>query len=623
MSAGEPTPLTPSELEAFRARAVEALLAERKAGGVWVGELSSSALSTATAVTALLLAESGSPPDGEAAARRRELAERGVRWLVETVNEDGGYGDTTDSPSNISTTTLAWVALGLARERGLSGEVEEARPAGWLEAELGTLEPARLAKAIQAAYGSDRTFSVPILAMCALGGRLGEGRAAWRGIPSIPFELAALPHGLFQFLGLPMVSYALPALIGIGQVIEHHRPTWNLLTRLARAATRRRTLAILREIQPTTGGYLEATPLTSFVTMSLIGCGHGNHPVVTEGLRFLEDSARPDGSWPIDTDLSSWVSSLSIHALSAGGRLTEHLDGVARQEVRSELLARQYLEVHPYTRAAPGGWAWTGLSGGVPDADDTPAALLALGALDARGGVPIERASKGARWLADLQNRDGGMPTFCRGWGKLPFDRSSPDLTAHALRAWWAWEPSLEDPRLRREVRAATRRAVEFLGRTQRDDGAWVPLWFGNQHAPDLENPLYGTSRVLLASDPMAADGPRGERALERAIGFVLSCQADGGGFGGAPDLTPSIEETALAVEALATAAGEDSEVHQAIDRALAWLARATDHGRRWPPSPIGLYFAKLWYHERLYPLVFTVAALERCAGPTTGAESV
>ncbi len=26
--------------------------------------------------------------------------------------------------------------------------------------------------------------------------------------------------------------------------------------------------------------------------------------------------------------------------------------------------------------------------------------------------------------------------------------------------------------------------------------------------------------------------------------------------------------------------------------------------------SPIGFYFAKLWYYERLYPLIFTVAAL-------------
>ena len=37
-------------------------------------------------------------------------------------------------------------------------------------------------------------------------------------------------------------------------------------------------------------------------------------------------------------------------------------------------------------------------------------------------------------WLIHLQNRDGGWPTFCRGWGALPFDRSGCDLTAHVLR---------------------------------------------------------------------------------------------------------------------------------------------------------------------------------------------
>ena len=46
-------------------------------------------------------------------------------------------------------------------------------------------------------------------------------------IPQLPFELAALPHQLFGWLRLPVVSYALPALIAIGQVRHHHRPSLN------------------------------------------------------------------------------------------------------------------------------------------------------------------------------------------------------------------------------------------------------------------------------------------------------------------------------------------------------------------------------------------------------------
>ena len=30
------------------------------------------------------------------------------------------------------------------------------------------------------------------------------------------------------------------------------------------------------------------------------------------------------------------------------------------------------------------------------------------------------------------------------------------------------------------------------------------------------------------------------------------------------------------------------------------------------PPAPIGLYFAKLWYYEKLYPLIFAAGGLAR-----------
>ena len=50
----------------------------------------------------------------------------------------------------------------------------------------------------------------------------------------------------------------------------------------------------------------------------------------------------------------------------------------------------------------------------------------------------------------------------------------------------------------------------------------------------------------------------------------------------------------------------------EAIARGCHWLVEATAEGTSFKPSPIGLYFAKLWYWERLYPIIFTVGALER-----------
>src|SRR3954470_23994 len=298
---------------------------------------------------------------------------------------------------------------------------------------------------------------------------------------------------MFAALRLPVVSYALPALIAIGQAHHFHSPSRNPFARLARSVTRRRTLRKLTGIQPPNGGFLEATPLTSFVTMSLAGSGQAEHLVVNRGVEFLSKSQREDGSWPIDTNLATWVTTLAINAL---GSEALSRDQQRASALRSWLLNQQYRQRHPYTYAAPGGWAWTDLPGGVPDADDTSGALLALHSLGGSDEKTREAAVLGVEWLLNVQNSDGGIPTFCKGWGTLPFDQSSADITAHAVRAWLVWNDQLP-PRLRTRTERAVQRALRFLCRTQRADGSWVPLWFGNQFAPNDENATYGTARVL------------------------------------------------------------------------------------------------------------------------------
>ena len=592
-------------LSAARAR----LLERRTRRGHWEGHLSPSALSTATAACALeTVRRHRGDPSGELGG----MVRRALDWLVTHPNPDGGFGDTPECPSNLSTTTLVWAALGLSKDDPRSERVA-ARAEEWIRRSAGDLRPECLGPAIASRYGMDRTFSVPILTLCAIAGRFGDGPEAWRSVPALPFELAALPRSWFPRLGLPVVSYALPALIAIGQARHHHRPPWNPLSRLLRAATRGRTLRILEAIQPASGGFLEATPLTSFVTMSLAASGLADHPVTRKGVSFLIGSVRSDGSWAIDSNLATWVTTLSIQALSAGGPLARLLAGPDREALKAWLLGQQMKTVHPYTGAAPGGWAWTDLPGGVPDADDTPGALLALAALRDEDDPALRAAAaSGVAWLLDLQNRDGGIPTFCRGWGKLPFDRSCPDLTAHALRAWAPWRAELPAD-LGARVDHATARAQEYLIRSQRDDGAWIPLWFGNPRSPGEENPVYGTARVLLASGiPAAVEG--WTQAHGRAAAWLLSAQNPDRGFGGAPGVPSSIEETALAVEALASfpAARSVASIPRAIEWGCRWLADRTRLGARFEPTPIGLYFAKLWYWEELYPIIFTVGALER-----------
>jgi len=580
------------------------LVAARGPHGHWEGRLSSSALSTATAVFALA---------GVDLARHRPLVDRGLAWLCENQNADGGWGDTVDSPSNLSTTMLCYSALAIPGGPPACLRCVE-KTELWLLNEVGSLAPRSLAAAVEGQYGKDRTFSVPILTMCALAGRLGKGRDAWRRVRPLPFELAVLPPRLFKWLRLPVVSYALPALIAIGQVRYEYRRPANPFTRAVRWLSRARTLRVLTSIQPDNGGFLEAAPLTSFVVMSLAACGRRDHAVVARGVEFLAGSIREDGSWPIDTNLATWGTTLSIGALAAGG-LDASLSPSERQRLADWLLSCQYRHVHPYTQAAPGGWAWTNLAGAVPDADDTAGALVALHELFRTGSaVPISSISAGIEWLLGLQNADGGIPTFCRGWTRLPFDKSAADITAHAVAAMGLWLDAIPQS-LKGRTETALGKALAYLETAQRQDGAWVPLWFGNQAVANRENPVYGTSRAVKHLASCASGiGPMGP-ICERGGRWLLSAQNDDGGWGGSACVASSIEETALAVEALAAACSlcvDPSPVAQSARRGADWLIAHTHHGSYLPASPIGLYFASLWYSEELYPILFALAALSR-----------
>lgn len=569
------------ELNSTLERLKRRLLDARRQNVYWTGELSDSALSTATAVIALHLADSTDP-----------LVKAGLDWLERTQNPDGGFGDTIRSMSNLSTTAVCWAAFAIT---GRKNEAEN-RTREWIRRTAGGLEPKLLAGALAARYGNDRTFSVPILTVLAISEII-----PWRLVPQLPFEMAACPRSWFARLGLPVVSYALPALIAIGQVRHRKQPSRNPAARLIRNLASGRTLHVLERIQPAHGGFLEATPLTSFVCISLLAAGLKTGPILDRGLAFIRRSVRPCGSWPIDTNVATWLTTLSINALR------ERLPKADLELMVAWLLNQQYHAPHTFTGAAPGGWAWTDLPGGVPDADDTAGALIALDTLGLRETRILSAASLGVRWLLDLQNRDGGIPTFCRGWGKLPFDRSSADLTAHALLAWSAWRLWL-DPGDRLRVDIAIARAVAFLEAAQRPEGAWTPLWFGNQLAPKEENPVYGTARVLLGMRPIRPDSP----SVRRAALWLLSVQNQDGGWGGDRDLTSSIEETSLAVSALAGFSGTLEQ--EAARLGAEWIVRATGAGERTIPSPIGLYFARLWYFESLYPLIFSLDALRRVA---------
>ncbi len=568
------------------------LLQKRNADGYWDGRLSSSALGVAVAVTALHFYDK----DGNASS-----IDSGLNWLNQNINADGGFGDSPTSQSNVSTSLLCYAAAKVTS----SDHTNEAllqQLSGYLKAQNIDVNSERLIQSILDFYQADRTFSVPILTMCAL--CEVPGKEAFERIPQLPFELSLLPRSFYSALNLSVVSYAIPALIAVGIAIFKHKKRQNLLVRPIRQSAVNKSLRLLRKIQPESGGYLEAIPLTAFVCLCLIESGCRDLEVVRDGINFLKRTQREDGSWPIDIDLSTWVTTLAVKSVK------NHLDLLAvedRQKISDHLLSIQNKIVHPFNGTQPGGWGWTHYSGSVPDGDDTPGAILALLALNQENPAQVKGAVlNGCNWLRLLQNNDGGFPTFSRGWGKLPFDQSCSDLTGHGLLAIAKTDKVFKDSLGKKEHQRYKKmfiKALIYLRKHQSSEGFWLPLWFGNQSTSEHTNPVYGTARVVayLNETLKTRLGEEFDHILKLMIEdgckFLISVQNADGSWGGGKKISGSIEETALSVTAICSHGFQEES-----QRGLDWLAQKTKSDGL-VASPIGLYFASLWYDEEMYPL--------------------
>ncbi|MDH6342127.1 prenyltransferase beta subunit [Parabacteroides sp. PFB2-12] len=552
----------------------EQLLAKRMPGKIWRGELSSSAISTSVSVFALHTVDK---------EKYAPYIQKGSAWLIETMKEDGSWGDTIESPSNMTATLLSYTTLCAV---GKAPQVAK----DYLTDRFGGYTDQHIIRGVLDYYGTDLTFSAPILVMCALAGII----SSWDKIPQLPFELAVMPQRFFRFLQLPVVSYAIPALIAVG-ILRHRKGKKNILSPI-RESFIPKSLKVLEKLQPVNGGFLEAAPLTAFVAMCMSGAGYRQHIATQKGVGFLIDTVRDDGSWPIDTDLASWMTALSVRAL--GNDLPE------KEELAMLIRQNAFTHKHSFTGAKEGGWGWTDLPGAAPDADDTSGALVALHIL--LDGVYCPEVGKGIEWLLDLQNSDGGMPTFCKGWGKLPFDRSSPDISAHTLLAFQLWMERLPAD-LQRKCRKSMSRLLRWMQKIQATDGSWTPLWFGDQDAGDERSPVYATAMTVeYLSD---CDDPIAREMVRKGLAYLLATQNADGGWGGAKDVPSKVTLTARALSALASYPETDSEV---MKRAFNYLYEMYQAGELFRAEPIGLYFSRLWYSEEMYNITFVLNALKK-----------
>ncbi|NUO48880.1 MAG: hypothetical protein HOV80_08495 [Polyangiaceae bacterium] len=249
----------------------------------------------------------------------------------------------------------------------------------------------------------------------------------------------------------------------------------------------------------------------------------------------------------MDNDV--WSTALAAMALRAAGPASR---GETLRRAYAYLLSCQSRVPMPaenQRRAGArrtGGWPFQRGNDTMPDTDDTGVVLAAL-CEEAKDRAPrdLYRAiDDGVAWLRDMQNPDGGFPTFV--WGlpsKAPgpmftrdlrmalddpkallasFVRPAPEYGDPALegvtgRVLWglgAAGVTREDP--------AVCQAIDFLRSQQCDFGAWWGRWKACYLA-ETATILIGLAAV---GEDMTSD------YVKRAVRFMLGCQNEDGGFG-------------------------------------------------------------------------------------------
>ena len=276
-------------------------------------------------------------------------------------------------------------------------------------------------------------------------------------------------------------------------------------------------------------------------------------------------------------------------------------------------------------RTEPSGWYFEFANEFYPDIDDTAMVLLAL--RRSRAGNSADQKAceqRAVRWLLDMQSKDGGWGAFdvdnnWRPLSYMPFadhnamlDPTCPDITGRVLEALCAC--GLD------RSHAAVRRGIEYLIRTQEQDGSWYGRW-GVDY-------IYGT---FLALRGLQAAGENDHEAhIQRALEWVRSIQNFDGGWGescasydnnrytGAPS-TPS--QTAWAV--LALLAGGDTRSSSLHDGIEYLLRTQTDDGTWDEELATGTGFPKVFYLcYHLYRHSFPLLALNTFVRVKAGQES-
>lgn len=594
-------------------KSADRILAHQHVDGYWQGELENKVSVDAHDLLARRFLGVLAPEQLQATAR----------W-IRSRQRDGGWPTFFGGPADLSSTTMAYVALRLAGDPPTAPHMSAAAAV------------VRRLGGITGCPASTRLW----LALF--------GWCSWETVKIPPVELLLLPrwapvsvHRLAAWAQQTVIPSAVIAAyrprrkpdFELAELHAPHRPKApegaassaprEGLARGSRKSTaplRRMALARaekwLVETQEADGcwGGIHSASIYSVLALYLLGLDMES-PVMRAAMSGLASFGRViDDMRRIQFSQSPvWDTALTVLALREAGVPADH---AALAKARRWLIDRQGHQCgdrsRPDYRDDPGGWSFQFYGLHYPDVDDTAEVLRVL------AGSPTDAAAKrslesGMGWLARRQCPDGGWGAFdddheesglrerLLSGGRAITDPPTADVTAHALEALVHGGPT---------YRAAVDRGVHWLLRRQEPEGPWYGRWGCNY--------IYGTGAVLPAL--LTAGVRPSSPAIARAVDWLLGCQNPDGGWGEDHRSyrdrqwmgrgTSTASQTAWALRAL-LAADIDSET---VERGVRWLVDSQRPDGSWEePQFTGTGFpwsSPIRYGQ--YPQIFPLLALSK-----------
>lgn len=531
-------------------RATRWLLDEQYEQGYWWGDLTAD--STLESDWILLELWLHPPVDGVWNPPARPLIDKAVRSILERQLPDGGFNIYPKGPSEVSATVKAYFALKLA------GGAEGVPPDYFADALNKAKERILALGGIQAA----NSYTKINLSLFSLYPR--------EGCPSVPPEMALLPGNFIYQMSswtraivTPLsIVHALnpcrpvPAGFHLRELFVPNVPvvyrrdkklfTWrNLFLAIDKGlkAWERWGVKSVREraIRRAEQWMLERTryadglgaiyPPMQYFIMALDLLGYPpDHPDRVEAQQQFDRLIVNTDERFYFQPCFSVVWDAAIAAFAIGDSADPDVDDALRR-CANWLLTKEVRHKGDWSvkrpKTQPSGWYFEFANEFYPDIDDTAMVLLALSKSRA-GNISDQKAceQRAIRWLLDMQSKDGGWAAFDvdNNWRPLsyvPFadhnamlDPTCPDITGRVLEALCACG-------LDRSHRAVER-GVQYLIRTQEQDGSWYGRW-GVDY-------IYGT---FLALRGLQAAGENDREAhIQRALEWVRSIQNFDGGWG-------------------------------------------------------------------------------------------